>query len=197
MGLDKDTTSVTHPSRMKRRSMELYCIHMLFFISLSAPMTSIAPVLPVAFWTVGSWRRSAHIGRCYTRVQMLTSNFIKTLYSFPQLAFGPQNSRFFKCTFSSPIVNFPCVCTLFSAKDCSFFTGSVCSTVVKNLTFCLVYSCPGCPLSVSHTGFEDIAVGYTRRLWYRLVAPQESCSRTHAFLLGCPQKTFRILDTTQ
>ena len=50
-----------------------------------------------------------------------------------------------KPTFSSPIVNFPWVCSLFSAKDCSFFTGSVCNTVVKNLTFCFVYSCPGCP----------------------------------------------------
>ena len=28
---------------------ELYCIHMLFFISLSAPITSTASDLPVAF----------------------------------------------------------------------------------------------------------------------------------------------------
>ena len=33
----------------QHRSFELYCIHRLFFISLSAPMISTASVLPVAF----------------------------------------------------------------------------------------------------------------------------------------------------
>jgi len=48
-----------------------------------------------------------------------------------------------KPTFSSPIVNFPCVSLFFSAKLCSFLIASVCMTVMPNLTLPLVYSWPG------------------------------------------------------
>lgn len=34
--------------------------HILFFISLRAPMTSTGFVLPVAFWTVASWDENQH-----------------------------------------------------------------------------------------------------------------------------------------
>ena len=47
-GLVIDTKSVIFHKKSSV-SMELHYIHMLFFISLSAPMTSTASVLPVAF----------------------------------------------------------------------------------------------------------------------------------------------------
>ncbi len=64
---------------MKRRSKELYYIHMLFFISLSAPITSTSPVLPVAFCTVGSCRISAYVNCLHVHKQLLTFTIIKTL----------------------------------------------------------------------------------------------------------------------
>ena len=46
-------------------------------------------------------------------------------------------------TFSSPMVNLPCVSRLFSAKSCSFLMASFCSTDTPNWTLAFVYSCPG------------------------------------------------------
>ena len=47
-GLNDDIKSVVC-FKFGNESFGLYCIHMLFFISLSAPMTSTASVLPVTF----------------------------------------------------------------------------------------------------------------------------------------------------
>lgn len=55
------------------------------------------------------------------------------------------------CAFSSPIVNFPCVCLFSLAKASSFLMGSDCMTLMPNLTLPLVYSCPGCK-QVSEAG---------------------------------------------
>lgn len=46
-------------------------------------------------------------------------------------------------TFSSPIVNLPCVSSLLSANAWSFLMASLCCTEMANLTLDLVYSCPG------------------------------------------------------
>jgi len=46
-------------------------------------------------------------------------------------------------TFSSPMVNLPCVCLFEFANDSSFFTASDCRTLMPNLTLPLVYSWPG------------------------------------------------------
>ena len=55
VGLKNKHQSVNGILIKARRSIELYCIHMLFFISLSAAITSTSFVLPVALCTVGSW----------------------------------------------------------------------------------------------------------------------------------------------
>jgi hypothetical protein len=47
------------------------------------------------------------------------------------------------CFFSSPMVNLPCVCLLFSAKACSFLTAGLDDTETANLTLAFVYSWPG------------------------------------------------------
>lgn len=63
------------------RPFELYRNHMLFFISLSAPITSTLFVLPVAFCIVGS----CHLLACLSPLQVLnrlrTLSRIKALYS--------------------------------------------------------------------------------------------------------------------
>lgn len=75
-------TKVSHILQIgKRRSFELYGIHMLFFISLSRSMTSTASALPVAFWTVGSCGGSAQFYRSHTQDKPLTFTLINTLYS--------------------------------------------------------------------------------------------------------------------
>lgn len=47
-------------------------------------------------------------------------------------------------TFSSPMVNFPCVSLFSLAKACSFLTASLCRTEIQNFTLDFVYSWPGC-----------------------------------------------------
>jgi len=94
-------------------------------------------------------------------------------------------------TFSSPIVNLPCVCGLFSAKDCSFFTGSVCRTVVRNLTFCFVYSWPGFACQQFNCWVSNL--GYPHRLWYRLVMLRVSYSELYSSRPECLRKSVHIL----
>ena len=53
-----------------------------------------------------------------------------------------------KQTFSSPIVNLPCVSLFCSQKASSFLTGSVWRTLVRKRALDLVYSWPGCPEKV-------------------------------------------------
>ena len=80
-----------------------------------------------------------YFGREVTNVYF--HEHVVTLYQLAHVSALVAPSQ--KLTFSSPIVNFPCVCSLFSANDCNFFTGSVFRTVIRNLTFCFVYSWPG------------------------------------------------------
>jgi hypothetical protein len=47
------------------------------------------------------------------------------------------------CFFSSPMVNLPWVCLLFSAKSCSFLMAGLDETEAANLTLAFVYSWPG------------------------------------------------------
>ena len=52
-------------------------------------------------------------------------------------------------TFSSPMVNFPCVCLFEFANASSFLIGSLCATLTAKLTLPFVYSCPGWGREVS------------------------------------------------
>lgn len=58
-------------------------------------------------------------------------------------------------TFSSPMVNFPCVSLLASAKAWSFLIGSVWDTWIQNFTFAFVYSWPGFEVSVKSLKTKD------------------------------------------
>lgn len=105
-------------------------------------------------------------------------------------------------TFSSPIVNLPWVCSLFSANFCRFRTASFCSTVTRNLTFCFVYSCPGYApttyVSPSHSPnctdfpFQSLRPN-SHRLSYHPVRQPRSRSAPYAFLPGYLRRTDRIL----
>lgn len=87
--------------------------------------------------------------------EVLTSTLMKTLCSCMNCQLWSIYSlKGRRSTFSSAMVNFPCVSLLFSANDCRFFIASFCSTEIPNLTFALVYSCPGCLVSIKYSALE-------------------------------------------
>jgi hypothetical protein len=74
------------------------------------------------------------------------------------LAFGAKKrSLQDSVTFSSPIVNLPCVSRLLSAYCWSVFTASVGATFTRNLQLPFVYSWPGCERQSAHSPCTVVA----------------------------------------
>lgn len=153
--------------------MRTSCINLYieFFASLSAAMTSTRPVLPVNFCTVGSSRHvSSHLAHeIATNTHIEPHEDVVLLWRRSVTIRIVIHRRPRKPTFSSPIVNFPCVCLFAEAKDSSFLIGSDCMTLMPNLTLPLVYSWPGCGVGQQEFSRrqEDTCV---RRPWCRLAS---------------------------
>lgn len=90
-------------------------------------------------------------------------------------------------TFSSPMVNLPCVSLFASANASSFLIGSVWDTETQNLTLALVYSWPGC-ISLVHFRLEMADI--IHRPWCR---PAE-LPVSHSMLCASRQRFLRRND---
>lgn len=134
-----------------------------FFIFRSSVMTSTGSVAPTAFCTSGSYstqQRQQNKARLiwhsspWLVCNSLTSTIMNGLCFYQPAA--PYISTYLKTykkrigeggeptllTFSSPIVNLPCVSVLLSVNDESFRMASVWSTELEKATFDFVYSWP-------------------------------------------------------
>jgi hypothetical protein len=110
----------------------------------------------------------------------------------------PQNKGQFSKrdrTFSSPIVNFPCVCLLLVANDSSFLIGSLWFTLMPNLTLPLVYSWPGWNMSASESPARPRSVGIhdLRRPWYHPASSPASGSAPCPSPLLCLRRNVHSL----
>lgn len=98
-----------------------------------------------------------------------------------------------RLTFSSPIVNFPCVCLLALAKDSSFLTGSSCATLMPNLTLPFVYSWPGYDCQSRLQRCDQASSSTVRRLSCRPAEPPRSDSVPCPSPLVCLRRIARNL----
>jgi hypothetical protein len=106
-----------------------------------------------------------------------------------------------KHTFSSPMVNLPCVSALFSANARNFLMASFCRTDSANLTLDFVYSCPGCARQTERVSTAYSQVTHPRllpryllrRQVYRQAETQAFRSTPCAFLQHLPRRICHIL----
>ena len=118
-------------------------VHIAFFISLKAAITSTGSVFPVFFWISGSYEQSGKSMNRVWVVEIYLHWLSWTHCAAMQLRQLERSNGDGLLTFSSPMVIFPWVCWCWFAYASSFLIGSDWDTVRQNLTLLLVYSWPG------------------------------------------------------
>lgn len=170
-----------------------YIYYELFFISRNFCMTPTGSERPTFFCISGSCSNVSP----YRQILAvdLTETRINTLCFYIKISIRSLFvENYITPTFSSPMVNFPCVSLFSDANFSSFLTASSWEMVTPNFTLPLVYSWPG--YGACQRGQRQAIWGILHRLWCRPANLLRPRSKPCASQLLCPRRSDHSLATS-